>query len=118
MLMSTRCGMPLARLMVPGGDVKAAILPVRKVAALSGEPPTRRMATFLLGASPKAWRRTLFPVAGIFLLDARPLFPLFWGSSGFCVKQGSEFAPPRHVPRQAPARGGAGAHRRGGGPPR
>jgi len=39
-------------------------------AALSGKPPTCRMATSLSGASPKALGSALFPVARIFLLDA------------------------------------------------
>ena len=38
--MSVLLAMALVRWMVPGGDGKAAILPVAKAAALSPEPPT------------------------------------------------------------------------------
>src|SRR4030095_16458467 len=58
MLTRIRWGIPLVSSTVPGGEVKPAILPVRKEAALSGEPTTLRMGTSLSGSSLKALRRT------------------------------------------------------------
>src|SRR5678816_3931000 len=51
MLINTRCGMPCARWIVPGGAGYAMIRPVRNATARSVDPPTCRIATSLSGSS-------------------------------------------------------------------